>query len=63
MSENCGSCRFWKARASIKGLCRRYAPRGPAVFPDARAQADAFPATDFSDWCGEYQPLPTGETG
>ena len=65
MVGNCGSCRFWKVSletgAQLKrntngklmrlGTCKRYPP---VIIPQMKSIS--CPATEFSDWCGEYSP-------
>lgn len=76
--ERCETCRFWirgeqvtrdsltgnvkERKPAELGDCRRYAPRGPLIYPvnDVGAYADTqtFPMTAETAWCGEYQPTP-----
>lgn len=46
---SCGSCVFWVAGAgtATNGRCRRHPP-----------VERLFPATEMTDWCGEYQARP-----
>lgn len=51
----CAKCLFWKASAGETGECRRRAPQA-LVFKvdDATKFESHFPATQASDWCGEF---------
>lgn len=52
--DNCYTCRFWLGHGvrerGPKGNCRRF----PPVVTD-RCPGGAFPTTNFTDWCGEWQ--------
>lgn len=63
-ADCCGNCYFWKASVEVveigkrAGNCLRYPP---VTFPmQVNRQvgfASAYPATQASEWCGEYKPL------
>ena len=60
--ESCVSCRFYlPGRTNAEpfqiagGLCRRYAPTGPAVLPSGGAW-QVFPPMTPHQWCGDYRP-------
>lgn len=60
----CGNCRFFllgttKGFPEAQGMCRRHAPRGPAlgdgrwqVFPPSRVPEDSFSATELAQLLG-----------
>lgn len=57
MSKICKNCHFFMSLAGMMapdnyqyGLCRRYAPRGPAKIGD-----HGWPQLHLSQWCGEFQ--------
>lgn len=60
--ENCAACRFFlrgktkaTAFADVGGMCRRYAPAGPAaVAPGSDWQV--FPPMSEHQWCGDFRP-------
>jgi hypothetical protein len=58
--DTCASCRFWRRFPDMvgggEGECRR---RAPVALDENRAvghTAPAWPHTDSSDWCGDYEP-------
>jgi hypothetical protein len=55
----CQKCRFWNAKHDFgSGECRRHAP---VVFKEADPAYErnfVFPLTNYSDWCGDFQPEP-----
>ncbi len=58
--ESCISCRFFvpittAAFPDVDGMCRRYAPNGPALKPPGGAW-QVFPPMNSSQWCGDYRP-------
>lgn len=62
MSEKCGNCRFFLAGVSAAeafkvagGMCRRYAPTGPAMLPSGGTW-QTFPPMGEWQWCGDYRP-------
>lgn len=62
MKACCENCRFWKYLGDKEntypsGLCRRYAPHPELRDDDGDSVMEvAWPDTDGSDWCGEWQP-------
>lgn len=53
-------------RFSTAFSCRRYAPRGPVIWPENGKDFETFPTVGEDDWCGEYQsslPPPPSEEG
>ena len=36
--------------------CRRYAPRGPVVFPEKFQKISSWPSVSEDCWCGEHEP-------
>lgn len=51
----CAQCKFWKAKSSNIGQCRRYPPG--ITFSDSGEQKpweDVFPRTTAHSWCGEF---------
>lgn len=60
MSEWCGNCRFFhpqtsKAFPSTDGVCRRHAPRGPAIL--SGSGWSVFPPMMVWHWCGDHQKI------
>ncbi len=49
----CKHCRFWEAGA-IWGTCRRRSPQ-----TNVPVHETVWPQTRASDWCGEFEALPT----
>jgi hypothetical protein len=61
MSENteqCSNCRFWFNHEIGEGECRRYAPR-----PTKAVEDFVWQLTYPDDWCGEHEPIESGEPG
>jgi len=52
----CGSCRFYHKESE---QCRR---RSPAVAYGKSGPIAAWPVTEGSDWCGEFERDPSEET-
>lgn len=68
--ERCDNCRFFlagytnaKAFSEIGGMCRRYAPTGPAIMHDSGSTWQIFPPMSPSQWCGDYRPLSRAAEG
>lgn len=48
---NCGTCTYWVPNPSVGGgNCRRYAPR-----PSDSVKPIKWPATEATDFCGEWE--------
>jgi hypothetical protein len=61
MDEACFNCRFFQAGSTkaeiwkdVGGMCRRYAPQGPAICSGGAWQV--FPPMSPTQWCGDYRP-------
>lgn len=50
MGKSCESCRYFYPSAPTLGQCRR---RCRVISP--KTGESAFPSTNISDWCGEYE--------
>lgn len=55
-SKTCQACAYWQASNQENGECRRSAPQ-TIVFEvnDQVSVESRFPATNASDWCGEFE--------
>lgn len=67
--EACINCRFYLPRTTDAerfkvsgGMCRRYAPTGPAVAPSA-SDWQVFPPMTSDQWCGDYRPADQAVAG
>ena len=67
--ESCGTCRFFFAGTTAAepfqqagGMCRRYAPTGPAVAPSG-CSWQVFPPMSSHHWCGDYRPYSDAQVG
>ena len=65
-AEECGRCRFWHDPDGKFAECRRYAP-APRTLCTKKEKDTAqlcisslWPDTHVSDWCGEFEPAPSG---
>ena len=61
-AERCDNCRFFlegNTKAVVfniaGGMCRRYAPTGPAIIP-SDGSWQSFPPMSAWQWCGDYRP-------
>ena len=61
-SESCISCRFFLPQVTqaepfqkAGGMCRRYAPTGPAIMGSGGSW-QVFPPMSAEQWCGDYRP-------
>lgn len=53
----CSTCKFWQARPTGDGVCRRYAPKPTVILHTAGINPGlVWPATRADEWCGEYLP-------
>lgn len=62
----CATCRYFfvqdsKAFPDTDGVCRRHAPRGPAI--PAGSGWSVFPPMMAGHWCGEHQAIPLAAMG
>jgi len=54
-ANTCGNCTYWNAVEGKKGECRRQPPQAISFKVDDSVQFQTlFPATEESDWCGEF---------
>lgn len=54
---SCSSCRYWDAKGSDEGNCRRRAPQAVVFRIDEDLKFETrFPTTAATDWCGEFDP-------
>lgn len=51
-AECCAKCRFWEARTSALGVCKRFPPM---TLPDTDERPQALPVVGNQDWCGEFK--------
>lgn len=59
-SASCADCRFFDpgtttAFPTVDGMCRRYAPQGPAIGCHHNG-FQVFPPMLSSHWCGDHAP-------
>ncbi len=55
IAAKCETCTYWEAKSGNTGECRRHAPQTIAFTVDDNVKFESkFPATQASDWCGDY---------